>query len=1068
MSIRLRSKSNLNFAVKLLSVFDAVLFEDGPFLTHLRVNKKGDEFDIRDKIAIPLLEALGYDRLTEMTWHKTRESGIPDIIVRNQVGAPLIVMETLPSNAANPAIEEHRSRLMRYQSDPGVLADFAILTNGDYFWVYSNRQPHVLHFAELYRRFQSKGVSGLADRDIEAILCLRALEHRYAWLDKSLLLKDPEYDIKRPEVLDDFLDELRTAMADVREDANATYDEFASVYKEYEAEEAKWKAKGGLYPSKRKTYEPAIRWNDSIQRWKAISSPDPAKARDLFLTETMYVLVNRLLLIRICEDRGIIRPRKLSNGAIQAWITFKGYLNILEANFGDLLEEARRDMEAIYPHLFNLDIFDWYKPTKAVSQHLLYLFNRFNFSNIDRDVIGHLYEQYLDREERKRLGQFYTPVEVVDYILDAVGYKPDEPIEGKLLLDPACGSGTFLVRAASRLIERLRSKGLDAESVLAQVQGSIFGLDINPFAAHLAETNLLFLVVDLIAEARKRNPEFVVQKFNIYETDTLQDQPQVSAFETQAEEDFETVRHVKERGGRFRAGFDFIVGNPPYGDILKSDFKKQLLMKFSYVSDYEISQFFIGLCSSLLKGQGSLGFIIPNTLFLNVNAKRFRMELVTHYQITRFVNLSQISVFIDPKVRNVIFAFCKIEDGSPDLNVNIIGLVGTDISQGSIKASIVSEIPQGRLVKDDREWLRLMGTLKASSTFLEKIEAHPLLMSLADVSQGLIPYDKYRGHSEETIKKRIWHAPSQRDETYRRELRGEDVGRYSLSWNGNQWISYGDWLAAPREPRFFRNPRVLIREVTEQATGLINATYTEEEYYNTPSIINVVRKKDSDVDLHYLLALINSRLLAFYHKNRSPKAQKGLFPKILVEDVRKFPIPSASPQVKEVLISLALGILRLNSEIPELVRGVADFVGFAKGSEVKSVELPASPLAVDCSEIRDLIGKPKVRVDQGKVYADNKSYFSVAHPDIGRYLSLYLSSLLKDESGMRKSDLLAKVLIPNTLEDVFTVLSKHHALGNEIEAKKLERDRLDRELDDKVYTLYGLTLDEINLVKELT
>jgi len=67
---------------------------------------------------------------------------------------------------------------------------------------------------------------------------------------------------------------------------------------------------------------------------------------------------------------------------------------------------------------------------------------------------------------------------------------------------------------------------------------------------------------------------------------------------------------------------------------------------------------------------------------------------------------------------------------------------------------------------------------------------------------------------------------------------------------------------------------------------------------------------------------------------------------------------------------------------------------------------------------------------------------------------------------MRKSDLLAKVLIPKTLEDVFTVLSKHHALGNEIEAKKLERDRLDREIDDKIYTLYGLTEDEIQIVEK--
>ncbi len=124
---------------------------------------------------------------------------------------------------------------------------------------------------------------------------------------------------------------------------------------------------------------------------------------------------------------------------------------------------------------------------------------------------------------------------------------------------------------------------------------------------------------------------------------------------------------------------------------------------------------------------------------------------------------------------------------------------------------------------------------------IKKMQSNNTLKSFFEVSQGLIPYDKYRGHSEETIKNRIWHSEIQKDETFKRELKGGDVGKYSLNWNGKLWISYGSWLAAPRRQDFFTKPRILIREITNP---YILATYTEEEYYNTPPIINIIEIKD--------------------------------------------------------------------------------------------------------------------------------------------------------------------------------------------------------------------------------
>ena len=202
----------------------------------------------------------------------------------------------------------------------------------------------------------------------------------------------------------------------------------------------------------------------------------------------------------------------------------------------------------------------------------------------------------------------------------------------------------------------------------------------------------------------------------------------------------------------------------------------------------------------------------------------------------------------------------------------------------------------------------LLDKVKENTFFLDEI---------LEVSQGLIPYDKYRGHNEHTIKNRIWHAESKKDKTYKKELRGGDVKRYSLIWNGKNWISYGTWLAAPRKPEYFKNPRILIREITD---GEINAAFTKEEYYNNPSIINCISRENNLYSLYFILGIINSRLLAKYHSITSPKAKKGLFPKILVNDVRKLPVPVLDLSIKadktkhESIVSLVNQMLELTQK----------------------------------------------------------------------------------------------------------------------------------------------------------
>ena len=297
-----------------------------------------------------------------------------------------------------------------------------------------------------------------------------------------------------------------------------------------------------------------------------------------------------------------------------------------------------------------------------------------------------------------------------------------------------------------------------------------------------------------------------------------------------------------------------------------------------------------------------------------------RKDLLGSYQISSIDNLSDIDVFETAKVRTCILALNKCT--KEQYQVEFIN--------GTIDKGVYSRINSKDIVKDslleNSNWLNIFYQEIEILELINKIRKDTVLLdSISESSQGLIPYDKYRGHSEETLKNRIWHANYKKDDTYRKELAGKDINRYTLNWGGKSWISYGEWLAAPRKKEFFTLPRLLIREITNPR---ILATITDEEYYNSPSIINVINIKD--VDIYYVLGIINSKLISFYHTNTSPKAKKGLFPKILVNDVRRIPIKIINDSRRQQLIELVRQKLietdniELDKKIDEVVYSIYD------------------------------------------------------------------------------------------------------------------------------------------------
>jgi len=558
----------------------------------------------------------------------------------------------------------------------------------------------------------------------------------------------------------------------------------------------------------------------------------------------------------------------------------------------------------------------------------------YNFDWIDADVLGQVYEQYLGKlleqlttgktklrdgqAHKKDQGIYYTPTFIVDYIvkntLGELFQDKKIKVKGLKVLDPACGSGSFLIKAFDYLYENLYTSD-DAKQYKLDSQGAysikteilkknIYGVDLDNKAVEITKLNLLLKA----AEKDRKLPEEV--DLHIKHGNSLIDEESITPQAFKWEEKFSDLIQFDKNKELIKGyGFDIIIGNPPYGAQLTANEKKFLSGKAMLVPDFETADYFIHIAIKYTKENGFISFIIPNTILVNLNAKKFRQYLLDKTYIVNIVDLSKIKVFSDPSVRACILVLKKSEKKG---KTHFLQLNKFE------KFEEVLSMETKELQQKIDNWLTLFDNDDLNNKIITKIKSNSILLGdLTESSQGLIPYDKYRGHSEQTIKNRIWHADFKKDKTYKKELRGGDVTRYGLQWNGKQWISYGDWLAAPRKPKFFTVPRLLIREITSDRDGTLYATFTDSEYYNNPAIINVIQR-DSSLNLKYVLGIINSKLIAFYNYSTSPKAKKGLFPKILVNDVRNLPIANASGNKKIELIELVDRMMLLNDRLIQL------------------------------------------------------------------------------------------------------------------------------------------------------
>lgn len=356
-------------------------------------------------------------------------------------------------------------------------------------------------------------------------------------------------------------------------------------------------------------------------------------------------------------------------------------------------------------------------------------------------------------------------------------------------------------------------------------------------------------------------------------------------------------------------GFDVIIGNPPYGVSIKGQAREYLVTNLSKVPDYEIYYWFIDKGHQILKGNGVISYIIPNSILFNVFAQNYRLSLFDYWELEEILDCTDIDIFEDAVVRNIIFQFTKTS------NVNKLGYRRTNninTFQELLEREKI-EINKTTVEASNQNWALIFKLDKQVLDIVKKIRRKESLLSEHfDVTQGYIPYRKSdlikqfgKEKANLIVKNREWHSETKINNEYKEEIFGESISKYNYKRTGS-YVWYGKHLATYVDPRFFNQKRLLVREITNPK---IIASIVTEEFVNDPQLI-VAIPATNEISLEVLWAIMNSKFATFFHFNSSPKATKGAFPKILVTDIKNFPLPNNfSDETKKTLEALTLSIL---------------------------------------------------------------------------------------------------------------------------------------------------------------
>jgi len=374
----------------------------------------------------------------------------------------------------------------------------------------------------------------------------------------------------------------------------------------------------------------------------------------LIAEQSAYLQINKLVFYQVIRT---IYPEKLARLVI-------GEEEDVAKALARFFEGA---LSIDYQPIYESDIISEIPLTRKAGERIRTLIdtlNEFDFSGMESDFVGRMYEKLISPLERKRLGQFYTPPGIVELIVKLTITEPDAKV-----LDPGCGSGGFLVGAYHQL-RKLNSipqriEGPLTERFHQQLLDQLYGVDINQFPAHLSVINLAV-----------QNPRAKVRKINVLPKDFFDLKPGqavLAGFPGLTTEGRRTPVTLPP-------SFHAVVANPPYirqellGLHEKEKIKKLIEGEFRGVSigtpskketkaivldkQSDIYVYFYMHGLAFLKNNGRLGFISSNKWLEVGYGEPFQQFLLGNVKIEYVVEFDR-AVFSDAEVNTAVTTLQK-------------------------------------------------------------------------------------------------------------------------------------------------------------------------------------------------------------------------------------------------------------------------------------------------------------------------------------------------------------------------------------------------------------------------
>ena len=541
----------------------------------------------------------------------------------------------------------------------------------------------------------------------------------------------------------------------------------------------------------------------------------------------------------------------------------------------------------------------------------------YNFEWIDADVLGNIYEQYLghilketakqtrikeSHAHRKEQGIYYTPTDIVKYIVEntlSEILKEKKPEDARKLkvLDPACGSGSFLIKAFDVLEDYYEKHPIEAQKRLDStgdfyttkeqvLVNNIHGVDLDRKAVEIAQLNLLLKV----AEKGHRLP--LLQK-NIQNGNSLIDDESVAGAQAFKWED--KFADIMKDGG-----FDVIVGNPPYVNIFNIHEPDRSYFQKTYETaknKSDLYAFFIeNSIKKLLKDEGKLGFIISNT-WTSIQSFEQLRKLILEKTLVEVIVPLEMGVFADATVVPIIIILRKTSNNKKILqnNIKIMKFDGRSYT-------LQKEIPQ-QLFLNSKGHIVSFSFDSGSKTIFDKITKDSMeLGEVGKFSLGIKTADNTK-----------FVLPTKIDNDCKKVLKGRYIKRYMFSYH-NEWIWYkpAEMMkrkgAGPRKSECFTVPKKIILQ--EISGDKLIATLDTEQHFALDTV-NVLYELNSLFRMEYILGLLNSKIINYWYGTQF----KGIHVKL--NELRLIPIKRTNEEIQDKITTLVNCMLSLNKKLLE-------------------------------------------------------------------------------------------------------------------------------------------------------